>query len=296
MQDFTYQKVNSVQDLLAQLNNNGKKIKLLVGGTDLIPQLREGRNSADLVIDIKGIKELNEIRMDDSNLFIGSSVTCLQASNNEIIRTNYPGLVDAFSLIGGIQIQGRATIGGNVCNASPAADSIPSLIAHDTTCIVTSKDGIREIKLEDFFEGPGKNVMKPTEFLSGLKVKKPNKGFGGSYLRFTPRNEMDIAVVGVGSSVQIDLDTKTIQSSRIALGAVAPTPLFVVVGKSLEGIKADSDDLEKKIDEAAELASQSCNPISDMRGSADQRKHLVKVFVKRTLGIAIDRALERGNQ
>jgi len=195
--------------------------------------------------------------------------------------------VDGISLIGGVQIQNRASVGGNLCNASPAADSIPALIAHEANCNVAGPNGIRTLPVEDFCIAPGKNALKAGEFLVSINVPAPKEKFGAGYLRFIPRNEMDIAVVGAGASVILSADGKQFASARIALGAVAPTPLFVSeAGDFLSG----KDLTRANIKEAARLAQAMAKPITDLRGTAEHRKHLCAVLVERALNLAIERA------
>ena len=191
------------------------------------------------------------------------------------------------SLIGGTQIQGRASIGGNLCNASPAADSIPALIAHQAVCIATGPDGNREVATEEFCTSPGQTVLKPGEFLVSARIPSPPPGFGAAYLRFIPRGEMDIAVVGSGVSVVLDDNGTSFTSARIALAAVAPTPLFVPeAGEYLVGRPVS----DETIAEAAQIAQSAAKPISDMRGTAIQRKHLIGVLTRRAMTKAIERA------
>ena len=291
MQDFNYIKPQKVNELVSLLSKHQGNPKILSGGTDLISQLSESRVITDLIIDIKGIPEVNEIKFDQEGLIIGSAVTCLTLTSNNQLKSSYPGLLEGFSLIGGPQIQGRATIGGNVCNASPAADSIPALIIHKAKCLITGEAGNREVNIEDFFTAPGKTILQKNEFLIGFQIPAVPKGFGACYQRFIPRNEMDIAVVGVGSSITINKATGKIESARIALGAVGPTPLFIKEAESiLIGQPVNEKTLEEKINEVAQLAKKLAKPITDMRGSADQRRHLTKVLTRRTLTIAIERA------
>jgi carbon-monoxide dehydrogenase medium subunit len=148
--------------------------------------------------------------------------------DDKALSKAYPGLIDSASLIGGVQIQGRASMGGNLCNASPAADSIPTLIVHSAICNLAGPKGRRQVAVEDFCVAPGRNALQAGEFLVSLQIPAPKPGFGAAYLRFIPRNEMDIAVVGVGASVQLDESRTKILSARISLGAVAPKPLFIV--------------------------------------------------------------------
>jgi len=288
LQAFDYARVSSVDEAVALLAQHNGGARVLSGGTDLLVALREGRLSTDLVVDIKGIPDVEEMTYSsDSGLNLGAAVPCHRMYNDAGLTATYPGLMDSAHLIGGIQIQGRASMGGNLCNASPAADSIPALIAHSAVAVVAGPNGRREVAVEDFCTAPGRTVLEAGEFLISLQIPAPQPGFGAAYLRFIPRNEMDIAVVGVGASVQLSADGSTIESARIALAAVAPIPLYVeAAGAALAG-KAISDEV---IDQAAAIAQETAKPIDDMRGTAVYRKHLVAVLTRRTLALAIERA------
>jgi carbon-monoxide dehydrogenase medium subunit len=288
MQDFDYVRVNQVQAAVSILSKNGNEARILAGGTDLLVQLRENQRTARLLVDIKSIPEVNQLEFDPTaGLTLGSSVSCLRIHRDPIVSQTYPGLVDAVSLIGGVQIQGRASVGGNLCNASPAADSIPALIVHNAIGVIAGPNGDREIPVEDFCTGPGQNELDYGELLVSLRIPIPPPRFGAHYLRFTPRNEMDIAVVGVGASVILAHDLKTIQSARVALGAVAPIPLLVeAVGEYLAGRPISKDVIQA----AASIAQDAAHPIQDMRGNVDQRRHLAGILVKRALSRAIQRA------
>jgi carbon-monoxide dehydrogenase medium subunit len=195
--------------------------------------------------------------------------------------------VDAARLIGGVQIQGRASLGGNLCNASPAADAIPALIVHSAVCDIALPQTRRRVPVEAFCVAPGKTVLGKGEFLASLQLPPTQPGFGAAYLRFIPRNEMDIAVVGVGASVQLDDTKRRIVAARVALGAVAPTPLFVrEAGDALVGAEAN----EAAYEQAAQIAQAAARPISDMRGTAEFRRHLVGVLTRRALATAAERA------
>jgi carbon-monoxide dehydrogenase medium subunit len=288
MQAFSYVSANSVSEASAILAQEGDNAKVLSGGTDIIVQLREGRRSAQVVVDVKSIPELNELSYDASaGLTIGAAVPLHRIYGDANLARLYPGLMDSATLIGGTAIQGRATLGGNVCTASPAGDSLPTLIALGARCVVAGAGGVREIAIENFFAGPGRTVLQKGDLLVSFKLPAPQPNSGAAYLRFIPRNEMDIAVVSAGVSVQLDAAKTTFVAARIALGAVAPTPLFVpeagaaLVGKPV-GVAA--------IAAAAEAAKAAARPISDMRGSAEQRKHLSAVMTTRALEIAVERA------
>jgi CO/xanthine dehydrogenase FAD-binding subunit len=206
------------------------------------------------------------------------------------VRAQYPGLVEAASLIGGVQIQSRATLGGNLCNASPAADSIPALIVHQAVCVIAGPQGQRELAVEQFCLGPGQTALQPGEFLVALWLPPPRAGFGASYLRFTPRSEMDIAVAGAGAAVVLQPGGTVFESARIALGAVAPTPLFVAeAGEALKGRPVSAAIIEQ----AAQIARQAAQPITDMRGTSAQRKRLCLVLTRRALERAVARATVR---
>lgn len=291
MQNFDYIAAQSVQEAATLLARHGSQARVLAGGTDLIVQMREHRRSVGVVVDIKQIPEVNELVYEpQAGLKIGAAVPCIRIWEDEVIAANYPGIVDAVSLIGGIQIQSRATLGGNLGNASPAADSIPALIVHEAICDIAGPNGHRELPVEAFCIAPGRTALQAGEFLVRLRMKAPAAGFGASYLRFIPRNEMDIAVVGAGASVTLDASGQTIQSARVSLGAVAPTPLLVrEAGDVLAGQPISDETIER----AAKLASDAANPIDDIRGTITQRKHLAGVLTRRALHKAIERARAR---
>ena len=287
MQAFEYINAQTVSEVIALLDEKGDQARILAGGTDLIVQAREGKRTLDWMIDIKSIPEVNILDYDSKNgLTLGAAVPCYQIYAVDAICDAYPGLIDATKIIGGTAIQGRAGVGGNLCNASPAADGIPPLIVLNATCIIAGLKGERETPVKDFCTGPGQTALEKGEMLISLKVPAPQKNSSSYYLRFIPRNEMDIAVVGTGASVILDDAKQRIVSARIALGAVAPTPLFAEEASALLAGKEISDAV---IDEAARAAQAIARPISDMRGTAEQRTHLVGVLTRRALNGAIQR-------
>jgi len=285
MKWFDYAAPGSLGEALRLLADHAAA-KPLAGGTDLLVQMRAGRYAPDVVVDIKKIPELNQLAFDPvAGLTMGAAVPCYRIYHDATVRKVYPSVVALTSLIGGTQIQGRASVGGNLCNASPSADSIPLLIALGARCRIASVDGERTIAVEDFCVSPGKNVMKPGEILVSLQFPAPPPRSGASYLRFTPRNEMDIAVAGAG--VWLTLENGHVSAARIALSAVAPTPLFVrEAGDSLIG-KAPSDE---NLRAAAELAKAAARPITDMRGTAEYRRHICAVLTRRALEAALQEA------
>ncbi|MDE2843552.1 MAG: xanthine dehydrogenase family protein subunit M [Chloroflexota bacterium] len=284
--EFTTPK--TIDEAVQAMASKGDRARALAGGTDLLVQLRGGRRSADLVVDLKEVPELNEISYSPgSGLTIGAATPCYRLYANADVAANYPGLVDSASLIGSIQIQGRASFGGNLCNSAPSADAIPPMIALGAVANIIGPSGSRQVPVEDFCTGPGRNVLEPGELLVSINIPAPAANSGANYLRFIPRNEMDIAVAGVGSAVVLDASGQNFVSARIALASVAPTPVFCkAAGDSLAG-KAVSDEA---IEEAARLAMEDAKPITDMRGTIRQRIHLVGVLTRRTLNNAIKRA------
>jgi CO/xanthine dehydrogenase FAD-binding subunit len=285
---FDYATPASVAEAVA-LSTAHPSARLLAGGTDLLVQLRAGRKETDIVVDVKHIPELNAIHYDPARgLTIGAAVPCYRIYGDQTVGRMYPSLVEVASLIGGTQIQGRASIGGNLCNAAPSADSAPLLIALGATCRVAGPRGMREIAVEDFCTGPGRNALQPGELLISLHLPPPAPHSGARYLRFIPRNEMDIAVAGAG--VEVVLEDGKFRSARIALAAVAPTPLFVrEAGDALAGSPVN----ETSVARAAEIARKSAKPITDMRGTADYRRHLCGVLTRRALEAAVQRAKEQ---
>jgi CO/xanthine dehydrogenase FAD-binding subunit len=288
LQAFDYVRAKSVDEVVSLLSQNGDQARVLSGGTDLLVALRENRRQAKVVIDVKGLPETTELAYSpQTGLRLGAAVPCRRLYENAEIAAAYPGLMDAARLIGGVQIQGRASIGGNLCNASPAADSIPALIAHRAICHIAGPNGRSQVPVEDFCVAPGRNILRSGEFLLYLEIPAPKPGFGAAYLRFIPRNEMDIAVVGAGASVVLDESRTRIVEARVALGAVGPTPLLAQ--QASEALTGKSIGAET-IDAAARIARAETSCISDMRGTADFRRHLSEVLTRRAVNIAIDRA------
>ena len=288
MQDFDYISARTVDEVVALLSSNGGGRRVLAGGTDLLAQLRERHVKASLLVDIKHIPEVNELTYNPkTGLHLGAAVPCYRICQEAVIAKVYPGFAEAVALIGGTQIQGRASVGGNLCNASPAADSVPALIVHRATCLIAGPKGTRYVPAENFCTAPGQTVLEKGELLVALHLPPPEPGFGAAYLRFTPRNEMDIAIAGAGASVVLDTSRSKFISARIALAAVAPTPLFVTqAGDWL----VDKPVSEKTVEEAAQLARAAVQPIDDLRGTIPQRKHLVGVLTRRALNQAIARS------
>ena len=288
MEAIDFAAPKNIDEAVKLMASKGDRARMMAGGTDIIVQLRAGRRSLDLVVDAKGIPQLNELSYSPQNgLTIGAAVPCYKIYQNEEVASVYPGLIDAASLIGGIQIQGRASLGGNLCNAAPSGDSIPPVIAMGGVAHIVGPNGSREVPAEDFCTGPGQSVLQPGEILVSIKLPVPQAHSGVNYLRFIPRNEMDIAVAGVGTSVVLDASGQNFVSARISLASVAPTPVFATeAGDSVAGKPVS----EATIQEASEKAMAAAKPINDMRGTVRQRIHLVGVLTRRTLNNAVERA------
>jgi len=288
LEDIEYIAPKTIDEAVQAMASKGDRARPIAGGTDILVQLRGGRRSLDLLVDVKNIPELNELSYDSQKgLTLGAATPCYRIYQNEAISAAYPCLIDAASLIGSVQIQGRASIGGNLCNSTPSADSIPSVIVLGGVCNIIGPNGSRQVAAEDFCTGPGRNVLESGEILVSVSFPAPLAHSGANYLRFIPRNEMDIAVAGVGSSVVLDASGQNFVSARISLASVAPIPVFAKdAGDSLAG-KPVSDDT---IEEAAQKAMADAKPITDMRGTIRQRTHLVGVLTRRTLNNAIKRA------
>lgn len=291
MQAQEYVAPRSVEEAIAALQRNGgSTARALAGGTDIIVMVRENRRRADVMVDIKNIPELTQVTYDPgSGLTLGAAAPCWSIYENEQVAKAYPALVDSASLIGGTAIQGRASLGGNLCNSSPAADAIPTLIALSGVATIAGPNGQRTVPVEEFCTGPGQNVLQPGELLVSIHFPAPAPNSGARFLRFIPRNEMDIAVVNAAVWVQLDSSKSRIEKARVALGAVAPTPLLVSeAAAAIEG-QPVGEETFKKIEEPARAAAR---PITDMRGTVAQRRHLAGVFARRALEGAVARAQE----
>ena len=289
MKWIDYATPHSVREAVDLLGEAGGSARLMAGGTDLLVALRAGvYDDTDLVVDGKNIPELNEITYDPVNgLTLGAAVPCYRIYGNQAVATAYPGLIDSASIIGGKQIQGRASLGGNLCNATPSGDSIPAMIVLNGTANIAGPNGNRQVAIEDFCTGVRQNALGSDEILVSLSFPAPVANSGANYVRFTPRNEMDIAVAGAGVSVV--LDNGNIKEARIALSAVAPTPLFVKeAGEAIAGKPAN----DETIAIASGIARDAARPITDMRGTVEFRQHLCEVLTRRALNTAIARAKE----
>lgn len=286
MSGVEYISPGSVAEAINALQLAGGDARLLAGGTDLLVQMRGGRAKPKVVIDLKGIPGIAAIREEAGGFIIGAAASGATIGEHEALRKAWPGVVEAAKLIGSTQVQGRASLGGNLCNASPAADSVPALIAAGAICIIAGPNGQREAPVESIQTGPGKTTLGKDEVLVAIKLPKRPARSADAYLRLIPRTEMDIAVVGAAASVTLDAAGKCI-AARVSVGAVAPTALLVdAAGAALVGSSFDEAALTNL--EAAVAAA--CKPISDKRGTIEYRTKVAAVLARRAVLIARDRA------
>jgi aerobic carbon-monoxide dehydrogenase medium subunit len=262
---------------------------IIAGGTDLLVQFRGGMKRPSAFIDVKRIPELTSITLDASGLRLGAATPAAEICEHAEIRRLWPGLVDAVHLIGSTQIQGRGTVGGNLCNASPAADTTCALIVSRAQCVIAGSRGERTLAVEDFCTAPGKTVLQPGELLVAVRLPRPGPRTADAYLRLIPRTEMDIAVAGAGVSLTLDA-RGTCTDARVAIGAVAPKALLVpAAAQALIGSSID----RAAVARAAEAASAAARPIDDKRGTIAYRRKVVGVLTSRAVTIAVDRVKGR---
>ncbi len=292
MNALTYESPGSVDEavkLLAAANSAGGNAKILAGGTDLLVQLRMGMIKPAMIIDIKKIPEMSVIKEENGGYRVGASVSGAVLGEHDGMKGAWPGVVEALELIGSTQIQGRASMGGNLCNASPAADAVPAMIAADAVCTIAGPNGQREARVEDIVTGPGKTSLADGEMVVDFFFPARPARSGDAYLRFIPRTEMDIAVVGVGVNLTLD-DGGVCTAARVSLGAVAARALLVSeAADALIGISIDDDALAN----LAAAASAACKPIDDKRGTKEYRIKVAGVLARRAAQTALVRA--RGN-
>jgi carbon-monoxide dehydrogenase medium subunit len=269
---------------------SGSAAAALAGGTDLLVQMRYAGRRPSVLVDLKRVPGLLGIEFSPEGVRIGAATPCRELTADARLRALWPGLVEAAGLIGSTQIQGRASLGGNLCNASPAADSVPALIANRARVLIEGPNGARELAVASLTVAPGRTALERGEFVHALEIPRPVSRSADAYLRFTPRSEMDIAVAGAGVSLTLD-ETGRCVDARIALGAVGPTVL--VAPEAAEALRGRAFD-DAALDACAAAARSAVRPITDKRGTADFRRHVVGVLVRRAVLIAAGRARARG--
>jgi CO/xanthine dehydrogenase FAD-binding subunit len=281
-----YAAPSTIKEAIRILAEASGATKILSGGTDLLVQLRSGRTNPELIVDIKKIPGISGIREQDDAFVIGAATPGAVIGECDALKRAWPGVVEAANLIGSTQVQSRASLAGNLCNASPAADSVPALIAARATCVIAGANGQREVPVESIPTGPGRTSLRPGEFIVEFHLPKRPPRSADAYLRFIPRTEMDIAVVGAGISVTLD-PGGVCTDARVVLGAVAPTAILVpdaaaaLIGRRLDDTALASLD---------HVAQRSCKPIDDKRGTIEYRTKVAGVIARRTAVIAFERA------
>ena len=290
MTSLRFEAPETVDDAVRLLADADGEAKALAGGTDLLVQLRTDFVRPGLIVDLKRIPALMEVTADGDDIRVGAAVSGAALGKIEAVKAAWPGVVEALELIGSTQIQGRASLGGNLCNGSPAADSVPALIAAEAVCEIAGPGGTRSLPVEDVVTGPGQLSLAPGEIVVSFTMPKPRPRSGDAYLRFIPRTEMDIAVVGAGVALTLD-EAGVCTHARLGLGAVAPRPLLVDDGaKALIGTTVDDDALAA----LSAAASAACNPIDDKRGTIEYRVKVAGVLARRAALIALERARSNG--
>ncbi len=289
MSEMRFEAPKTLQAAVALLAAANGRARILAGGTDLVIQMRSGRVEPELLVDIKGIPEMNAIALDNGAYRFGAAVGCMDLIEHAGLAKAWPGVIDGVKLIGSIQVKARASVGGNLCNASPAADSVPALIAAAAVASIIGPKGRREVPVENIPTGPGKTSLAPGEIVVSILLPRRPPHSGDAYVRFTPRTEMDIAVVGAGVNLTLDGGGTCVQA-RVCLGAVAERALLVPeCAAALVGTKVDAAALER----LAAAASAACRPIDDKRGTREFRIKVAGVMVRRAAELALQRA--RGN-
>jgi CO/xanthine dehydrogenase FAD-binding subunit len=289
MKDFDYYSPHSLEEALSLLDSR-QGAKVLAGGTDLMVQMKERRATPSVVIDVKGVPELNRFYLTEKGtLFIGAAVPLAKIVAHPEVRKFSPMLFEACSLVGSWQLRNRATMGGNVCNAAPSADTAPPLITLSAQAIVAGINGSRSVPMAEFFTAPGTTVLTEKEVLVGIEIPPPHGPCGDSYMRHIPRQEMDIAVAGVAALLLFDGEN-VCREARIALGAVAPTPMRSLQAESILSGRPLTEGI---LEEAARRASDEARPISDLRASAPYRREMVRVLTRRTIKMAWERSRAR---
>ena len=281
-----YEAPNSVEAAVKLLASEAGMARVLAGGTDLLVQLRSGRTEPNLVVDVKRIAAMKAITAEAGGFRIGAAVSGAEMGEHAALGKLWPGVVEAARLIGSTQVQGRATMVGNLCNASPAADSVPALVAASATARIVGPKGRRDIPVEDVAVSPGKTSLAKGELIESVFLPARPAHSGDAYLRFIPRSEMDIAVVGAGVNVTLDAGG-VCRAARVSLGAVAAKVLLVEeAARALIGTKIDEAALAK----LAAAASAACRPIDDKRGTKEFRIQVAGVLARRAAEIALQRA------
>lgn len=278
MHEFEYYCPTTIDAAVDALGTS--RSRALAGGTDLVPQLREGRRHADRIVDLKRIPELSAVAaLPDGGVSIGAAANLTTVARHPAVASAYPAIAHSARLVGSLQVQNRASLGGNICNGAPSADAVPALICHGARVRIAGADRRREMDIAEVFLGPGRTAIEQGELLAAVLVPPPPPRSAAAYLRFTPRREMDIAIAGAGTWITLDAQG-AVAVARIVLASVGPTPMRA---HRAEAVLLGERPTPSLLNEAGRLAALDARPISDTRGSADYRRRLVSVLTARAL-------------
>jgi len=277
----------SLQETLEMKKNYREKAKVLAGGTDLLVLLKDGKLKADTVMSLSGVSDLKFIRSQDGGVMLGTLASHRDVALSPLVRQHFPDLAEACSQVGAIQIQNLGTVGGNICNASPAADAAPPLLLMDALLTLASSRGERRVPIQEFFLGPRQTILEPDEILKEIFLPRVAGRRGATYLKLGRREAMEIAIVGIGAAVHLNGSDQVVSECRIAMGSVAPTPVRARPAELLVNNKEMTKEL---IDEVAAVAAEAARPISDVRASAEYRLDMIRVLCRRAIDMALGRA------
>lgn len=284
--DFEYKKAGSLEEALKLLAEKGPTARPMAGATDLIPPMRDHavRPEPELLIDLKGIPELKYLEYDDEEgLKIGALTTLREIETSELVKEKNPAVAHAAKVIASTQVRYKGTLVGNICNASPSMDSAPNLLAQNATILIQSINGKRSVPAEEFFKGVKRTCLEPGEIVTGVIIPPLKENEYAAYIKHAVRKAMDLAIIGV--AVKLTMDGDIVKDARIALGAVATTPIRAPKAEDVLKGKAIDDAI---LEEAAQAAMDSCSPISDIRASKEYRKAMIGVFTKRAIRQALE--------
>ena len=277
----------SLSEALKAKREYGDRARVLAGGTDLLVLLKERKLKTEAVISLRHLRELSLIREQPEGVTLGALVTHTDAAISEIVRRRFPDLAEACSQVGATQIQNLGTIGGNLCNASPAADTAPPLFLLDAVLTLASSGGERQVPIHDFFLGPRQTVLKADEILKDIFIPTISGRRGATYLKLGRRQAMEIAIVGLGMAIHLNGSDQVVSECRIAMGSVAPT---VLRARSAEAVLRDREITSELVDEVAAVAADAARPISDVRASAEYRLDMIRVLCRQATQAALHRA------
>lgn len=291
MKSFQYLKPTTLKETLDLLNSCGDKAKLIAGGTDLMIQWKKRLVSPECLISLRNVSELNFVSL-EGGLHIGSATTHRTLELSTELKSRFPIIYDAVSNLGSVQVRNSATIGGNLCNAAPSADTAPPMLVLEAEVHIAHSNGERSVAIEDFFKGPGRTVLQAGEVVTQFTAPEPPRNTGMAYWKHTRRKAMDLPILGVAVLIAFEDDLKTCRKARIGLGVAAPTPMRAREAEAyLEGKSID----EAVLDRAGELASSHATPRTTIRGSEWYRREMIRVLVKRTALICQQRAAHGGS-